>query len=99
MLHVERGAVLGLVLRLLSIQTAVHATVAILCKKCVDGLYSGLTAGNKKGNVKTELQIRSFPKRLTYFYFGGVGGTHHDGFSLKCFYFLSQVLVGLEQKQ
>lgn len=41
-LHVERRAVLGLALGLLSVQAAVHATVAILCKECVDGLYPGL---------------------------------------------------------
>lgn len=44
MLHVERRAVLGLALGLLSVQAAVHATVAILCKECVDGLYPGLSA-------------------------------------------------------
>lgn len=44
MLHVEWRAVLGLALGLLSVQAAVHATVAILCKECVDGLYSGLSA-------------------------------------------------------
>lgn len=42
MLHVERRAVLGLALGLLSVQAAVHATVAVLCKKRVDSLYSGL---------------------------------------------------------
>lgn len=42
-LHVEWGTVLGLALGLLGVQAAVHATVAILCKECVDGLYPGLS--------------------------------------------------------
>lgn len=47
MLHVERRAELRLALGLLSVQAAaVHATVAILCKECVDGLYPGLDAQN-----------------------------------------------------
>lgn len=54
-LHVERRAVLGLALGLLSVQAAVHATVAILCKECVDGLYSGLSAG---GGEKKESNKR-----------------------------------------
>lgn len=66
MLHVERRAVLGLALGLLSVQAAVHATVAILCKECVDGLYPGLSAGQKgRGGVKGEMTIthkRAFPK-------------------------------------
>lgn len=41
-LHVERRAILGLALGLLGVQAAVHATVAILRKECVDGFYSGL---------------------------------------------------------
>lgn len=41
-LHVERRAVLGLALGLLGVQAAVHATVAILRKERVDGLYPGL---------------------------------------------------------
>lgn len=48
MLHVEWRAVLGLALGLLSVQAAIHATVAILRKECVDGLYPGLLAGKKK---------------------------------------------------
>lgn len=42
MLHVERRAVLGLTLGLLRIQAAVHATVPVLSKEGVDGLYPGL---------------------------------------------------------
>ena len=95
MLHVERRAILGLVLSLLSIQTAVHATVAILCEKCVDGLYSGLSARNKEENVKLwELCIT-----IHYLFFFFFSITHHDRFSLKCFHFLPQVLVRLEEKQ
>lgn len=41
-LHVKGRAVLGLVLGLLSVQAAVHATVTILRKKRVDGLDPGL---------------------------------------------------------
>lgn len=48
MLHVEWRAVLGLALGLLSVQAAVHATVAILCKERVDGLYPGLSTEEKK---------------------------------------------------
>lgn len=58
-LHVERRAELRLALGLLSVQAAaVHATVAILCKECVDGLYSGLQAQNggaaEGGGVREE---------------------------------------------
>lgn len=48
MLHVERRAVLGLTLGLRRVQAAVHATVAILSKEGVDGLYSGLGVEGKK---------------------------------------------------
>lgn len=48
MLHVEWRAVLGLALGLLSVQAAVDATVAILRKECVDGLYPGLKKAQKK---------------------------------------------------
>lgn len=52
-LHVERRAVLGLALGLLSVQAAVHATIAILRKECIDGLYPGLSARkNKKKSDK-----------------------------------------------
>lgn len=73
-LHVERRAVLGLALGLLSVQAAVHATVAILRKECVDGLYSGLSAWRKKKkkkknqekskerNNETRLHKRAFPR-------------------------------------
>lgn len=44
-LHVERRAVLGLTLGLLRVQAAVHATVAVLSKEGVDGLYPGLEGG------------------------------------------------------
>lgn len=47
MLHVERRAVLGLTLGLLRVQVAVHATVAVLSKEGVDGLYPGLGGGGK----------------------------------------------------
>lgn len=48
-LHVQRRAELRLALGLLSVQAAVHATVAILCKECVDGLYAGLRGGQNGG--------------------------------------------------
>lgn len=51
-LHVEWRAVLGLALGLLSVQAAVHATVAILCKECVDGLYPGLSAWGEKKQIR-----------------------------------------------
>lgn len=47
-LHVEWRAILGLTLGLLRVQVAVHATVAILSKKGVDGLYPGLGGGIRK---------------------------------------------------
>lgn len=66
-LHVERRAVLGLVLGLLSVQAAVHATVAILRKECVDGLYPGLWARKiweraQSEVTKTDSTKRAFPK-------------------------------------
>lgn len=48
-LHVERGAVLGMALGLLGVKAAVHATVAILCKERVDGFYSGLSTCDGEG--------------------------------------------------
>lgn len=50
-LHVERRAVLGLTLGLLRVQAAVHATVTVLSKKGVDGLYPGLGGGGE-GQMK-----------------------------------------------
>lgn len=47
-LHVERRAVLGLTLGLLRVQAAVHATVAVLSKEGVDGLYPGLAGGGNE---------------------------------------------------
>ena len=95
MLHVEGGAVLWLALGLLSVQAGVHATVAILCKECVDGLYPGLSAGRREKSVKQKsTSQKAFLKRQKDFYL-----THHDGFSLKCFYFLSQVLVCLWEQR
>lgn len=44
-LHVEWRAVLGLTLGLLCVQAAVHATVAVLSKEGIDGLYPGLGRG------------------------------------------------------
>lgn len=41
-LHEERRAVLGLRVRLLLINAAVKAAVAVLCKEGIDGFYSGL---------------------------------------------------------
>ena len=58
-LHVERRVVLGLALGLLGVHAAVHATVAILCKECVDGLYPGLLSGKRN---KTQLYI--FKKKV-----------------------------------
>lgn len=55
MLHVEGRAVLRLALRLLSVQAAVHATVAVLCKKRVDGLYPGLSGVNDGGETCKEV--------------------------------------------
>lgn len=48
-LHVERRAELRLALGLLGVQAAVHATVAILCKECVDSLYPGLGGAQNGG--------------------------------------------------
>lgn len=62
MLHVERRAVLGLALGLLSVQAAVHATVAILCKECVDGLYPGLSASKTGKRAKSEISKNNFTK-------------------------------------
>lgn len=72
MLHVERRAVLGLTLGLLRVQAAVHATVAVLSKKGVDGLYPGLMGGTRKeingldvkrtlGDVESKLTRIGFP--------------------------------------
>lgn len=69
-LHVERRAVLGLALGLLSVQAAVHATVAILCKECVDGLYPGLNHkmeeewGGKKVWDDLKKKKNPLPKRV-----------------------------------
>lgn len=89
-LHVERRAVLGLALGLLSVQAAVHATVAILCKECVDGLYPGLSAIKIVKLKKKKKTSQTVLSTMTAFKW-----THHNGFSLKCFYFLSQILVCL----
>lgn len=62
-LHVERRAVLGLALGLLCVQAAVHATVAILCKECVDGLYPGLSAWKTRERAKTEITENNFADR------------------------------------
>lgn len=67
MLHVEWGAVLGLVLGLLSVQTAVQTTVTILCKKCVDGLYPGLSAKNKKERKHGKNDQTTICKATIYF--------------------------------
>lgn len=65
-LHVERRAVLGLALGLLSVQAAVHATVAILRKECVNGLYPGLYEESGKRAMsemtKNNLTDGHFPK-------------------------------------
>lgn len=58
-LHVERRAVLGLTLGLLGVQAAVQATVAVLSKEGVDGLYPGLGRGEgvkqrRKKNTEQE---------------------------------------------
>lgn len=86
-LHVERRAVLRLARGLLSVHAAVHATVAVLRKECVDGFYPGLSAWKTRASaVSAELKI-NFPKIQVFLFFINV--THHDGFSLKCFHFLS----------
>lgn len=91
-LHVEWGTVLGLALGLLGVQAAVHATVAILRKECINGLYPGLSVWKCQEKSKEwKTGISKTDKR------GFINLTHHDGFSLKCFYFLSQVFVGLQK--
>lgn len=94
-LHVKWRAVLGWVLGLLTVQAAVHTTIPILSKKCVDGLYPGLSELTNKGNHDKIIYTlkKSFTENLCK---ATLIFTHHDGFSLKCFYFLSQVLVCLE---
>lgn len=59
-LHVEWRAVLGLALGLLSVQAAVHATVAILRKECVDGLYPGLSAWKIGKRAKSEITKNNY---------------------------------------
>lgn len=80
MLHVKWRAVLGLVLGLLSIQAAVHATVTILCEKCVDGFDPCLLDAKKQEMSQGSLKEGAY--KLKHF-----SSTYHDGFSLKCFDF------------
>lgn len=65
-LHVEGGTVLGLALGLLGVQAAVHATVAILCKECVDGLYPGLS-GWKYQEESKEREVDKKPFKIRNF--------------------------------
>lgn len=51
-LHVEWRVILGLALGLLGVHAAVHATVAVLSKECVDGLYPCLRKGKHYKRVE-----------------------------------------------
>ena len=49
LLHVDRGAVLGLWLGRLTLDTGVQTAEAILTKECVNGLNAGLWGTEKEG--------------------------------------------------